>query len=266
MTVMTGGEAVYHALRALEVDHVFGIVSVHNLPIYDAIQRLGGIRTVDARHEQAAVHMADAFARTTGRLGVAITSTGPGAANGVAGLYEASFSSSPVLMVTGQVDSPFYGKGKGFLHEAERQLDMLRSVTRLTESVRRAEDIGATVVRVAAEALRGRPQPVAVEIPVDLQYAQLEAELPTAPDVAPDRVDPASLQQAAEILSRSRRRVVVAGGGVHTAGAHAAIRGLCEHLALPVMTTTNGRGSIPEHHELSAGVLVGPPLGGSSPT
>jgi acetolactate synthase-1/2/3 large subunit len=262
MTAMTGGEAVYHALRALEVDHVFGIVSVHNLPIYDAIHRLGGIRTVDARHEQAAVHMADAFARTTGRLGVAITSTGPGAANGVAGLFEASFFSSPVLMLTGQVDSPFYGKGKGSLHEAERQVDMLRSVTRLTESVRRGGDIGATVIRAAREAQQGRPQPVAVEIPVDLQYAQFETNLPRVPEVAADAVDPAALERAAVVLSGSRRRVVVAGGGVHSSGAHSAIRGLCESLGLPVMTTINGRGAIPEDHELSAGVLLGPPLGG----
>ena len=121
MARMTGGDAVYHALRALGVDHVFGIVSVHNIPIYDAIHRHGGIRTIDARHEQAAVHMADGFARTTGRLGVAITSTGPGAANSVSGLYEAGFASSPVLMITGQVDSAYYGKGKGFVHEARNR-------------------------------------------------------------------------------------------------------------------------------------------------
>ncbi|MER3419924.1 MAG: thiamine pyrophosphate-binding protein, partial [Chloroflexota bacterium] len=125
MRQMTGGEAVYESLRALGVEHVFGIVSVHNIPIYDAILRGGGITPVAVRHEQAALHAADGYARATGKLGVAITSTGPGAANAVPGLFEAGFASSRVLMITGQIESAYYGKGKGFLHEAEHQVDML---------------------------------------------------------------------------------------------------------------------------------------------
>lgn len=206
--------------------------------------------------------MADAYARTTGRLGVAIASTGPGAANTVAGLFEASFASSPVLMLTGQIDTPYYGKGKGFLHEAERQVDMLRSVTRCTESVRRAADIAEVVVRVAREALRGRPQPVAVEIPIDLQYVDLDGPLPEAPPLRAELVDGGAAKEAAAILASSDRRIILAGGGVHSSGAHAALLRLAEDLRLPVITTTNGRGSIPEEHELAAGVLLGPPLGG----
>ena len=114
---MTGADAIYYALRSLNVEHVFGIISIHNIPIYDAFKRHGGIRAIDARHEQAAVHMADAYARTTGKLGVAIASTGPGAANTIPGLFEAGFASSPVLLITGQIDTLFYGKSKGFLHE-----------------------------------------------------------------------------------------------------------------------------------------------------
>ena len=128
------------ALRALDVEHVFGIVSVHNIPIYDAILRHGGITPIDMRHEQAAVHAADGYARACGKLGVAITSTGPGACNAVPGLFEAGFASSPVLMVTGQIDTPYLGKGKGFLHEAERQLEMLRTVTRRAERCARRLD------------------------------------------------------------------------------------------------------------------------------
>ncbi|MEX2326286.1 MAG: thiamine pyrophosphate-binding protein, partial [Pseudomonadales bacterium] len=101
MTQMTGGEAVYQTLLASGVDHVFGIVSVHNIPIYDAILRGGGIKMIDVRHEQGAVHAADGYARATGKLGVAITSTGPGATNGMTGLFEAGFASSRVLMITG---------------------------------------------------------------------------------------------------------------------------------------------------------------------
>ncbi len=143
MTI-TGADLAYQALRALDVEHVFGIVSVHNIPIYDAILRHGGITPIDMRHEQAAVHAADGYARSCGKLGVAITSTGPGACNAVPGLFEAGFASSPVLMLTGQIDTPYLGKGKGFLHEAERQLEMLRTVTRRAERVQHADAIAET--------------------------------------------------------------------------------------------------------------------------
>ncbi|NJN52261.1 MAG: hypothetical protein HC809_11350, partial [Gammaproteobacteria bacterium] len=167
----TGSDLAYQALCTLGVKHVFGIVSVHNIPIYDSILRHGGIQTIDMRHEQGALHAADGYARATGRLGVAITSTGPGACNAVPGLYEAQFASSPVLMLTGQVDTPFLDKGKGFLHEAERQLEMLRTVTRTSLRVRHAQEIAEAIVRVGRDCTTGRPQPGAVEIPIDLQYA-----------------------------------------------------------------------------------------------
>src|SRR5579871_6082566 len=164
---MTGGEAVASALEALGVRHVFGIVSVHNLPIYDAIARRGTITPIGVRHEQAAAHAADGYARATGRLGVVIASTGPGTTNTMTGLFEASFASSPVLLITGQIDSSYLGKAKGFLHEAEHQGLMLSSLCRRVETVRRTEDIGA-----------GRPQPGAVEIPIDQQYRRAEVDVP----------------------------------------------------------------------------------------
>ncbi len=118
---MTGGEAVAAALETLGVRHVFGIVSVHNLPIYDALARRGTITPVGVRHEQAAAHAADGYARATGELGVVIASTGPGTTNTMTGLFEAGFASSPVLLITGQVDRAYLGKGRGILHEAEHQ-------------------------------------------------------------------------------------------------------------------------------------------------
>ena len=134
---MTGGEAVAAALETLGVRHVFGIVSVHNLPIYDAIARRGIITPVGVRHEQAAAHAADGYARATGELGVVIASTGPGTTNTMTGLFEAGFVSAPVLLITGQVDSAYLGKGKGILHEAEHQRAMLSSLCRRVETVRR---------------------------------------------------------------------------------------------------------------------------------
>ena len=154
---MTGGEAVASALETLGVRHVFGIVSVHNLPIYDAIARRGTITPIGVRHEQAAAHAADGYARATGELGVVIASTGPGTTNTMTGLFEASFASSPVLLITGQIDSSYLGKAKGFLHEAEHQRLMLSSLCRRVETVRRTEDIGRTIITVAEDIRAGRP-------------------------------------------------------------------------------------------------------------
>ncbi len=252
----TGADLAYAALRELNVQHVFGIVSVHNIPIYDAILRHGGIQTIDMRHEQGALHAADGYARATGRLGVAITSTGPGACNAVPGLYEAQFASSPVLMLTGQVDTPYLGKGKGFLHEAERQLDMLRCVTRSAERVRHAADISETIVRLGRDALSGRPQPTAVEIPIDLQYASVSPPQPAANGVARALPQPTDVARAVELINQSRRRVIWAGGGVVAADATHELVRLAEALQAPVFTTGNGRGAISEDHPLAMGPLA----------
>lgn len=259
MREMTGGEAVYEALRAIGVEHVFGIVSVHNIPIYDAILRGGGITPVAMRHEQAAAHAADGYARATGKLGVVIASTGPGTTNAMSGLYEAGFASSRVLLITGQVETAYYGKGKGFLHEAEQQLPMLRTVTRSAESVRRTEDIAETIVRVARDIQLGRPQPGAVEIPVDLQYARAPVDIPHVESWA--RVQPSedAVQQAAQVLNGATKRVIWAGGGVINADAAAELVQAAEALAAPVFTSINGRGAIPEDHPLCMGPLANDP-------
>lgn len=259
MTQMTGGEAAYHALRALGVEHVFGIVSVHNIPIYDAILRLGGITPISVRHEQGAVHAADGYARATGKLGVAITSTGPGAANGMGGLFEAGFASSPVLMITGQIESRFYGKGKGFLHEAENQLAMLRSVTRRSESVRQPEDIASTILAVANDIRAGRPQPGAVEIPIDFQYATINEAVTEPAEPASPALDRDGLRRVVEALSGAERPVIWAGGGVVSGNASNELVRLAESLGAPVLTSTTGRGAIPETHELALGPYTGDP-------
>ena len=216
---MTGGEAVAAALEALGVRHVFGIVSVHNLPIYDAIARRGTITPVGVRHEQAAAHAADGYARATGELGGAIASTGPGTTNTMTGLFEAGFASSPVLLVTGQVDSAYLGQGKGILHEAEHQGLMLSSLARRVETVRRTEDIGRAVIAVAEDIRAGRPQPGAVEIPIDQQYRRAEVAVPSPGPDSRYQPDAAAVTQVAEALRAANRPVLWAGGGVISAGA-----------------------------------------------
>ena len=131
-----GADFVSDALASLGVEHVFAIVSIHNMPLLDAINRLGKTKIIDVRHEQAGTHAADGYARATGKMGVMIASTGPGTSNTVTGLYESQFGSSRVLVITGQADTTFYGKGLSYVHEAEKQIQMLSSVCRRVESPR----------------------------------------------------------------------------------------------------------------------------------
>jgi acetolactate synthase-1/2/3 large subunit len=248
----TGGDAIYDALRALGVDTVFGIVSVHNVPIFDAVARRGKIEIVTVRHEQSAAHAADGYARATGRLGVAIASTGPGTTNTMTGLYEAAFASSPVLLITGQVQTRLYGRGQAMLHEAEKQLEMLRTVCRRVESPRTPQDVVPAIFDVASDVLTGRPQPGAVEIPIDLQHGEVPDDNLEPPH--PQRVafQPDAIDAAVELIRGTSKRVLWAGGGVIRAGASEALVRLAESLDAPVVTTVNGRGGIPEDHRLSA--------------
>ncbi len=263
---MTGGEVVHEVLVRAGVTHVFGVVSVHNLPIYDAIERGGRITPVAMRHEQAAVHAADGYARATGRLGVAVTSTGPGAANGLPGLYEAGFASSPVLMITGQADTANFGKGRGFVHEADNQAAMLATVCRRVETVRLRQQIAPALMRVIEDILTGRPQPGSIEIPIDLQYAGHEvtpAEQAPVAVPAPVQPDAAAVDAAAALLAGAVRPLIVAGGGVlrsggaqRPAGASAELRALAELLGAPVLLSANGRGGLSDDHPLCLGNLV----------
>ena len=132
----TGAQVIVDMLVNAGVRHVFGIVSIHNMPIVDAISRTDDIEFITTRHEQSAAHMADGYARATGSMGVACGSTGPGTTSMMTGLYEASYSSSRLLVITGQTETSFYGKGKGYVHEAEQQRPMLQpSSTSFSRSI-----------------------------------------------------------------------------------------------------------------------------------
>ncbi|MEO3888672.1 thiamine pyrophosphate-binding protein [Nonomuraea sp. B5E05] len=251
---MTNGAAqVAAALDVLGVRHVFAIASIHNLPILHALRERGGIEIVGMRHEQAAVHAADGYARATGRLGVALVSTGPGTANAMGGLYEASFASSRVLLITGQVESAHLGRGRGYIHEAEGQTDMLRSVCRTVSLIRRPADIGAEVVRLARDVLTGRPGPAALEIPIDLQRMPADAPPPAVTSPPRDAVDDRAAEEAARQLATARRPLIWAGGGA--VGSGASVAEFAEAAGTPVVTSREGRGALPEDHPLCLGAF-----------
>ncbi len=251
----TGADLIASALKALGVRHAFAIVSIHNMPILDAINRLGFTQLIDVRHEQAGTHAADGYARATGEIGVMIASTGPGTTNTVTGLYEAAYASSRVLVITGQAETGFYGRGLGYVHEADKQVEMLRSVVSAVESPRQARDIAALLAHVVAAMSRGRGQPGAIEIPIDLQYADVGDQTFVVPPRKTNAPDPTALGAAVDALANARRRVIIAGGGVIAAGAGAALVELAKRLGAPIVTTVNGRGSIAEDHALSIGNL-----------
>jgi acetolactate synthase-1/2/3 large subunit len=253
MQTSTGGEAVVAALEALGVRHVFGIVSVHNLPIVDAIARSSAVTMVEVRHEQGAVHAADGYARATGGLGVALASTGPGTANTMGGLFEAQFASSRVLLLTGQTETSSYGKGRSTLHEAEHQVEMLRTVCRYVAHVSHHAAIVPAVFDAARDIASGRPQPGAVEIPIDLQYATGDVLVGPAPEPVVQAPAAAVVERAAELLAGATRPLLWAGGGVVSAGASAELTALAERLGAPVLTSVEGRGAIAEDHPLAVG-------------
>jgi acetolactate synthase-1/2/3 large subunit len=243
------------------VRHVFGIVSIHNMPIVDAISATPGIDLVTSRHEQGAAHMADGYARATGGLGVALGSTGPGTTNMLTGLYEADFASSRLLVITGQAETGFYGKAKGYVHEAENQKRMLEAVTDVVGSPRYAHEVGPMLKGVIEAMYSGRPRPGAIEVPIDLQYASIASPTLTIEVPQPIRPDTQTIEAAVSRIDDADKRVIIAGGGVRTAEARAALTAFAELLNAPVITTANGKGAFPVAHPLHMGnALMRPPI------
>lgn len=257
----TGAQVIVDMLVNAGVRHVFGIVSIHNMPIVDAISRTDDIEFITTRHEQSAAHMADGYARATGSMGVACGSTGPGTTNMMTGLYEASYSSSRLLVITGQTETSFYGKGKGYVHEAEQQKPMLQSVARAVASPRYIHEIGPMLKTVIDSIHTGRPQPGAIEVPIDLQYAESSEAPPTLTMPKAMAPDPDTLTHAISYIRKAKKRAILVGGGISTMEAKNALTQFAENIDAPVLTTLNGKGSIRSDHPLHMGSsLMHPPL------
>jgi acetolactate synthase-1/2/3 large subunit len=170
----TVGDLVAEFLAACGVTTVFGIASVHNIPMLDAIGRRNTVRFMMTRGELGGAHMADGFARVNGGLGVILSSTGPGAANAVGGLIEARFAGSPVLHITGQTATRFADRELGNVHDAYDQLGMLASVSKAAYRIRSPQNAIGVLTRAAAEALSAPMGPVSVEVPIDLQRQKID--------------------------------------------------------------------------------------------
>lgn len=248
MSDVIGADVVADQLIAGGVDTIFGVPGVQLDYFVDAVaRRASRLRYVSCRHEQGAAHMADGYARSTGRTGVLAVVPGPGVLNAMTGLATAYATSSPVLNVAVNLPTWAIDGGLGLLHEIRGQETVLGSVTKYVYAVRENDDL-ATAVRDALAATRdGRPQPVAVSIPEDLLKAPggPTTEASRQQRVAPDAKNVA---KAAAILAGAEHPVIVCGGGVNAAGASEALGELATKLRAPVVTTANGRGALSDRH------------------
>ena len=253
----TIGDLIAEFLAAAGVTTAFGIVSVHNIPILDAIGRRNSIRFVPARGEMGGGHMADAYARVSGGLGVVITSTGPGAANTVPALVEARFAGSPVLHITGQTATRFLGRDTGAVHDLPGQGAMLAAVCKSVHRPHTAEEVFGMLLAAATDALSAPRGPVTIEIPSDLQTAAVTRPAALGRLVlTPLTRTPADadLDAAADLLAGARRPMLWLGNGARDAGAEAA--GQLD-LGFGAVSSWNGRGIVPEDHPRTFGALHG---------
>jgi acetolactate synthase-1/2/3 large subunit len=252
---MNGAEALMRSLEKEGVGFVFGLPGGANLPIYDALVD-AKIRHILVRHEQSAAHMADGYARIKRRAGVCFATSGPGATNLITGIATAYADSSPMVAVTGQVPLEMIGK------DAFQETDIIgiaNPCTKYTFQPRKAVEIPETIKKGFYIAESGRPGPVLIDIPKDVQQDSQDVEFPDLIKVRgynpAIESDLSTIGKAIELLLEADRPIIMAGGGVILAGAFSELKVLAELLLAPVVTTFKGKGSFPENHPLAMGPI-----------
>lgn len=250
MTSMTGGEALVAALAAHGVDTIFGIPGTHNLTVYAAMER-HGIRHVSPRHEQGAGYAADGYARSSGRPGVCLTTTGPAILNAAAAAAQAYSDSVPVLFVSPGMPLRHPGRGNGLLHEVKDQSAAMAAVLGRSHRVTSVEEIPLAVAQAWTDLVSGRPRPVHLEIPLDLLEEQADVTVPGPVPAAARTPAAEAVEAGAAACAAARRPVLVVGGGAARSGDEAL--SLAEAVGAPVVSTANGKGVVPEDHPLFVG-------------
>jgi acetolactate synthase I/II/III large subunit len=251
---MNGADAILRTLEALEVDVMFGLPGGAILPLYDAMARGTTVRHVLARHEQGAGHMAEGYARASGRVGVAVATSGPGATNLVTPIADAWMDSTPLVCITGQVRSFLIGT------DAFQECDITGITIPIVKHswlVQDVEELPHTLMAAFHVASTGRCGPVLVDVPRDVQEAEFEFSLPdsiTLPGWKPPRRGHSrQIAAAAAALAAAERPILYVGGGVLNAHATDELLALSEAARLPVVTTLMAKSGFPETHELFAG-------------
>jgi acetolactate synthase I/II/III large subunit len=252
---MLGSEALIKALEKEGVDVVFGLPGGANLPIYDALVD-ANLRHILVRHEQSAAHMADGYARIKRKAGVCFATSGPGATNLITGIATAYADSSPMIAVTVQVPLAMIGK------DAFQETDIIgvaNPCTKYAFQPRAAAEIPDTVKKAFYIAESGRPGPVLIDIPKDVQQAREDIFFPELIKVRGYSpivdADLSQLERAVQTILKAERPIIMAGGGVILSGAFSELQAMAELLMAPVVTTFKGKGSFPENHPLAMGPI-----------
>lgn len=251
---MNGARWLAHALLAEGVDTLFGYPGGAIMPFYDALHDVPALKHVLVRHEQGAAFAANGYARASGRVGVCVATSGPGASNLVTGVADAMLDSVPLVVITGQVATPLMGT------DAFQELDvfgMTLPVVKHSFIVRRVEDLPRIVGEAFRLARSGRPGPVLIDLPKDVQAADasmLPAHAPAGTDAVEAPAD-AALHEALALIAQARRPLVYGGGGIALGGALAAFRAFVDATRIPAVLTLKGLGALPAGHPLHLGML-----------
>ncbi|MBA7612059.1 Acetolactate synthase large subunit IlvB1 [subsurface metagenome] len=253
---MTGAQMICESLVKEGVEVIFGILGGAILPLYDALPQYPQLRHILVRHEQGAAHAADGYARATGKVGVCFATSGPGATNLVTGIANAHLDSSPMVAITGQVARPFIGK------DAFQEVDITGITLPITKHNYLVMD-AASIPGIMKEAFylagTGRPGPVLIDLPRDVQQEQAEFNYPNRTNLPQYKPilqgHPAQIKKAAKLIGESQRPLIIAGRGIIISGAFAELKGLVEKAQIPVVTTLLGTSCFPESHALSYGML-----------
>ncbi|MFM1676770.1 acetolactate synthase large subunit [Streptococcus mutans] len=251
----SGSELLLDTLANLGVKTIFGYPGGAVLPLYDAIYKQDNIRHILARHEQGAVHEAEGFAKSTGKLGVAIVTSGPGATNAITGIADAMSDSVPMLIFTGQVATP--GIGKDAFQEADI-IGITMPITKYNYQIRETADIPRIVTEAVHIATTGRPGPVVIDLPKDVSEKRVSSFNETTikiPGYQPT-IEPNNLQvkKILSQLKKAKKPLILAGGGVNYAGASAELIAFAERYKIPVVSTLLSLGVMPIEHPLSLGM------------
>ena len=266
MPKLTGGQAVVESLKTQGVDTVFGIISIHNLDLFDSLfGSQDSIQFVGGRLELGCGFMADGYARATGKPGVLFTSTGPGAADSVGAIGEAYFSGSPILEITTNVEQEFLGSGKLATHETKDQLRMFEAVTDWNTSIPEVESIPDNITQAFDRFQTRRPRPIELEIPTDLLGTEADVEMLTARQPNIPQGDPNQVEKALQMLLKAKRPAILVGEEVQQLGGTQQIVELAEKLGAAIVTSDGAKGAFPEDHAQSLGQIMGRRIWGENP-
>ena len=253
---LTGSQIVCESLLKEGVDVIFGILGGSILPLYDTLTQYPQLRHILTGHEQGAAHAAEGYARATGKVGVCFATSGPGATNLVTGIADAYLDSTPIVAITGQVGRPFIGK------DAFQEVDITGITLPITKHnylVTSVADMARTMKEAFYLARTGRPGPVLIDIPKDVQVEQTEFSYPSKIDLPGYKPTltghPSQIDKAAKLLATAKKPVIIAGRGVIISEAYDELKTLAETAQIPVITTLLGISSFPESHVLSYGWL-----------